>query len=223
LKKQNCASSLFMSTKLFVGGVSWDTNDDGLRDAFSPFGVIESVRIMTDRETGRSRGFGFVEFQTAEAAESALKAMDGSELDGRLLRVDFAAEKPEGGFGGGGRGRDGGGFGGGRGGGRGGFRGGRGGGGFRGGDRFDRSDRFDRGDRNDDENGGGDFENRRGGRGGFGGGGGGYGGGGRGGGGYGGGRGGGGYGGGGRGGGGRGGRGRDQSPPSYNRRDNFNE
>jgi len=170
-----------MSTKLFVGGVSWDTNDDGLRDAFSQFGEIESVRILTDRETGRSRGFGFVEYQTAEAAEAALKAMDGAELDGRILRVDFAAEKPEGG---GGRG---GGFGGGRGGGRGGFRGGRGGG-FR-------------GDRDDD--GGGDFGDRRGGRGGFGGGRGGRGGGGR--------------------GGGRGGYrgGRDQSPPSYNRRDNY--
>ncbi len=128
-----------MSNKLFVGGLSWDTNDAGLRDAFTAFGEVVEAKVITDRDTGRSRGFGFVTFADANSAETAMQEMDGTSLDGRSVRVNIAEERrgPRGG-GGGGRGPGGGG-GGGRGGpprddrggrgGRGGGRGGRGGGG----------------------------------------------------------------------------------------------
>jgi len=115
--------------KLFVGGLSWDTTDDGLREAFSRFGSVTEAKVVTDRETGRSRGFGFVGFQDASAGASAQQAMDGASLDGRTIRVNAAEDKPGGGRGGGGGG--GGGYGGGGGGGGGGFRGGGGGGGGR--------------------------------------------------------------------------------------------
>lgn len=131
-----------MSNKLFVGGLSWDTNDDGLRTAFAEFGVVLEAKVITDRETGRSRGFGFVTMDDAEAAKTAMERMDGSNLDGRAIRVNEANDRPRGG-GRGGRGGDGGGF---RGGGRGGgdYGGGRGrdgggrgrGGGGRGGGRY---------------------------------------------------------------------------------------
>src|SRR5512142_282895 len=117
-----------MSKKLFVGGLSWGTTDDGLHGAFSPFGEIVEAKVITDRETGRSRGFGFVTFANDEGATKAISEMDGTELDGRTIKVNEAEDKPRGG-GGGGRG----GYGGGRGG-RGGSGGGRGG---RGGDRGD--------------------------------------------------------------------------------------
>lgn len=108
-----------MVKKLFVGGLSWGTNDDGLRQAFERFGNIEEARVISDRETGRSRGFGFVTFSDEEGARQAIAEMDGKELDGRSIKVNEAEEKPRsrGGFGGGGGG----------GGGRGGFGGGRGG------------------------------------------------------------------------------------------------
>jgi cold-inducible RNA-binding protein len=113
-----------MSKKLFVGGLSWGTTDDGLHGAFSPFGEIVEAKVITDRETGRSRGFGFVTFADDEGATKAIAEMDGTELDGRTIKVNEAEDKPaRSGGGGGGRG----GYGGG-GGGRGG-RGGRGGGG----------------------------------------------------------------------------------------------
>ncbi len=111
-----------MGKKLFVGGLSWDTTDDGLRQAFQPFGEITEAKVITDRDTGRSRGFGFVTFAEGEEAQSAITAMDGKNLDGKTIKVNEAQEKPRGGgFGGGGRGAGGrgGGFGGGgRGGGR---------------------------------------------------------------------------------------------------------
>ena len=107
-----------MGNKLFVGGLSWDTNDEGLRAAFSQFGVVTEAKVVMDRETGRSRGFGFVTMGDAEAAKSAMQGMDGYELDGRAIRVNEANERGGGG-GGGGRG----GRGGGRGGGGGGHRG----------------------------------------------------------------------------------------------------
>ena len=119
-----------MSMKIFVGGLSWDTTDDGLRGAFERFGDVEDVRIITDRETGRSRGFGFVTFSAGEAGQSAIAELDGTELDGRVIRVNEAEERRprEGGGGYGGGGHGGGGHGGGGRGGRGG-RGGGGGGG----------------------------------------------------------------------------------------------
>ncbi len=126
-----------MSKRLFVGGLSWGTDDEGLRQAFETFGEVTDVKVITDRETGRSRGFGFVTFTDDSAANNAINEMDGTELDGRMIRVNEAQERaPRGGGGGFGGGGDRGGRGGGRGG-RGGGRGGRGGGGG-GGDRRNR-------------------------------------------------------------------------------------
>jgi RNA recognition motif-containing protein len=101
-----------MSKKLFVGGLSWNTNDDGLRQAFERFGDVHDARVITDRDTGRSRGFGFVTFNDNDAAMKAMSEMDGTTLDGRSIKVNEAQEKERSGGGGGGRGRDGG-FGGG--------------------------------------------------------------------------------------------------------------
>jgi len=103
-----------MSKKLFVGSLSWDTNDEGLRTAFSPHGEISEAIVISDRDSGRSRGFGFVTFEDDEAAEKAVAALNGTELDGRTIRVDVAQAKE----------RSGGGGGGGGGGGRGGYGGG---------------------------------------------------------------------------------------------------
>jgi hypothetical protein len=125
-----------MAKKLFVGGLSWNTTDDGLRRAFESFGEVTDAKVVTDRETGRSRGFGFVTFSDNDAATSAIADMDGSDLDGRTIRVNEAEDRPRaGGPGGGGRSFGGGGGGGGRsfGGGGGGGYGGAGGGGDRGG------------------------------------------------------------------------------------------
>lgn len=82
-----------MSKKIFVGGLAWATREDGLRESFSPFGDIVEAKVITDRETGRSRGFGFVTFETADAANRAIEEMNGVELDGRTIRVDLAQEK----------------------------------------------------------------------------------------------------------------------------------
>jgi len=112
-----------MGKKLFVGGLSWNTNDDGLRDAFERFGDIVEAKVITDRESGRSRGFGFVTFANDDAAASAINEMNGAQLDGRTIKVNEAEDK---GFGRGGRGGGGGG-GGSRGGKRGGYGGGYGG------------------------------------------------------------------------------------------------
>jgi len=117
-----------MGNRLFVGNLSFNTTEESLMAAFQEFGEVVEARLMTERETGRSRGFGFVEMATAEAAKKAIEEMNGAVLDGRPLRVNEAEARPERGGGGGG----GGGF---RGGG-----GGRGGGG-RGGDRGGRRDR----------------------------------------------------------------------------------
>ena len=117
-----------MSRKLFVGGLSWNTTDEGLKEAFSRFGVVVEAKVVTDRETGRSRGFGFVSYSEATDGEAARQAMDGASLDGRSIRVNAAEDKPRTGGGGGGGGPRGGGGGGG-----GGYGGGGGGGGGRGG------------------------------------------------------------------------------------------
>src|SRR5271157_1443502 len=111
-----------MSKKLFVGGLSWGTTDEGLHGAFSKFGEIAEAKVITDRETGRSRGFGFVTFVSDESAASAIGEMNGAELDGRTIKVNEAEDKGPRAGGGGGGGR---GYGGSRGGGsRGGARGG---------------------------------------------------------------------------------------------------
>jgi cold-inducible RNA-binding protein len=82
-----------MSKKLFVGSLSWNTDDRGLREAFAPHGEITEATVITDRDTGRSRGFGFVTFADDEAAEKAVAALNQSELDGRTIRVDVAQAK----------------------------------------------------------------------------------------------------------------------------------
>ena len=93
-----------MSRKLFVGGLSWNTNDDGLRQAFERFGDIDEAKVIQDRETGRSRGFGFITFVEPDAARNALGEMNGTVLDGRNIKVNEAEERPRtGGGGAGGR------------------------------------------------------------------------------------------------------------------------
>ncbi|HPQ68271.1 MAG TPA: RNA-binding protein [bacterium] len=97
-----------MSKKLYVGNLSWGTNDQSLHEAFSRFGEIAEAKVITDRDTGRSRGFGFVTFADEESAEAAVSEMNGADLDGRTIKVDRAMEKQRGGGGGGGRGGHGG-------------------------------------------------------------------------------------------------------------------
>ncbi|KAI8004979.1 hypothetical protein LOK49_LG08G02296 [Camellia lanceoleosa] len=93
------------SSKLFIGGLSYGTDDQSLRDAFSGFGDVVDAKVITDRETGKSRGFGFVNFTSDESATSAMSSMDGQPLDGRTVRVSYATERPSSGprgnFGGG--------------------------------------------------------------------------------------------------------------------------
>lgn len=101
-----------MSNKLFVGGLSWDTNDDGLRRAFAAHGDVTDAKVINDRDTGRSRGFGFVTFANADDAQAAIGQLDGTDLDGRTIRVNVAENKPRGGGRGGPRGGGGGGGGG---------------------------------------------------------------------------------------------------------------
>lgn len=109
-----------MAKKLYVGSLPYSVNETQLRELFEPFGGLESVRLILDKFTGKSKGFGFVEFESDESADKAIQEMHGKEIDGRALVVNEArpeAPRERGGFGGGG--------------GRGGFggRGGRGGGG----------------------------------------------------------------------------------------------
>lgn len=79
--------------KLFVGNLSWSTDEHGLRDAAEAYGHVDDVRIITDRETGRSRGFGFVTFADAEHAKAAIEGLNGYNLDGRELKVNEAFER----------------------------------------------------------------------------------------------------------------------------------
>lgn len=137
-----------MGKNLFVGNLSFSTTNESLTEAFAAYGTVTSARVVTDRDTGRSRGFGFVEMSSDEEAQAAIASLNDSDFMGRKIVVNEA--KPQenrggsrggsggggrGGYGGGNRGGGGGGFGGGRdGGGRGGFGGGgRDGGGGRGG------------------------------------------------------------------------------------------
>lgn len=82
-----------MGKKLFVGGINWATTDTDLRESFKEFGDIVEAKIITDRESGRSRGFGFVEYHSEAEADKARSAMNCTELDGREIRVDWAVEK----------------------------------------------------------------------------------------------------------------------------------
>ncbi len=82
-----------MAKKLFVGSLSWDTNDAKLLQAFSRFGEITEAKVITDRDSGRSRGFGFVTFEDDEAADRAIAALNGTELDGRSIKVNVAQER----------------------------------------------------------------------------------------------------------------------------------
>jgi RNA recognition motif-containing protein len=139
-----------MSRKLFVGNLPYSVTSERLSEAFSQFGTVTSSKVIVDRETGRSRGFAFLEMETDDQGAAAMQAMNGALLDGRSIAVREAVERQPGGGGGfgGGGGRDGGGFrprgprppyggggggGGYGGGGGGGYRGGGGGGGYGGG------------------------------------------------------------------------------------------
>lgn len=83
------------TNKLFVGNLSWGLDWRELKDYFKEYWEVAFVRIVSDRETGKSRGFGFVEFENVEDAVKAKEALDGKELDGRELKIDFAQEKKE--------------------------------------------------------------------------------------------------------------------------------
>ncbi len=80
--------------KLFVGGLPWATTDEELRQAFEPFGNVIEANVVLERETGRSRGFGFVTFETVEEATDAQQQMQGRDIGGRQVRVDFANSRP---------------------------------------------------------------------------------------------------------------------------------
>ncbi len=84
---------LLLSNKLFVGGLSWGTTDKDLMDAFAPYGNVTEAKVIKERDSGRSRGFGFVTFDTEEESRAAAEAMNDTELDGRSIRVDFAHDK----------------------------------------------------------------------------------------------------------------------------------
>ena len=101
---------------IFVGNLNFNSTEESVRSMFERFGVVNSARIMTDRDTGRSRGFAFVEMENEGEADQAINALNGSQLDGRAINVNEARPKPDRGFGGGGGGgnRFGGGGGGGR-------------------------------------------------------------------------------------------------------------
>jgi RNA recognition motif-containing protein len=120
-----------MAKKLYVGNLAYTVTDSDLLKLFEPFGAVESVQLIVDRMTGRSKGFAFVEMGTPEAAQAAITGLHGQDFNGRPLTVNEARPKPEGGGGGYGGG-GGGGYGGAGGRGRGDYRGGGGGGGGRG-------------------------------------------------------------------------------------------
>jgi hypothetical protein len=149
-----------MGNKLYVGNLAYSVRDETLQEAFAQFGAVSSAKVMMDRETGRSKGFGFVEMGTDAEAQAAINGMNGQPLQGRAVVVNEARPREErpGGFGGGGRGGYGGGGGGYGGGGGGGYGGGGGRGGYGGG--------------GGSEGGGGGYGGGGGGRGGYGGGGG---------------------------------------------------
>src|SRR2546429_8959754 len=110
-----------MAKKLYVGNLGYAVTDSDLLKMFEPHGTVESAQIIMDRDTGRSKGFGFVEMKSDQEAQAAIAALNGKDMEGRALIVNEARPRPEGGRGGGGggggrdrRGGGGGGFGGGR-------------------------------------------------------------------------------------------------------------
>lgn len=126
-----------MGNKLYVGNLPFSSTEDSLRELFSRHGNVQSAKIITDRASGRSKGFGFVEMSTDDEAQAAISALNGTDMDGRAITVNEARPQAPrtGGFGGGGGGGGGYGGGGGRGGGGGGRGGREGRGGFGGGRR----------------------------------------------------------------------------------------
>jgi RNA recognition motif-containing protein len=97
-----------MAKKLYVGNLAYNTTEDGLRNHFSAFGSVVSVKIIFDRDSGNSKGFGFIEMSTDEEGDSAIAGTNGKDYDGRLIRVNEAMDKPRfngGGGGGGGKSR----------------------------------------------------------------------------------------------------------------------
>jgi RNA recognition motif-containing protein len=122
-----------VAKRLYVGNLSYSMSDSDLRALFEQHGSVTSAQVVMDRDTGRSKGFGFVEMGSEQDAQSAINALNGQEINGRALAVNEARPREERGGGGGGGGRGYGGGGGGRGGGGGGYGGGGGGGGRGGG------------------------------------------------------------------------------------------
>jgi RNA recognition motif-containing protein len=122
-----------VGNKLYVGNLAYSVRDDSLQQAFGQFGTVTSAKVMMDRDTGRSKGFGFVEMGTDAEAQAAINGMNGQALEGRAVIVNEARPREErpGGYGGGGGGGSRGPYGGGGGGGRGSYGGGGGGGGGR--------------------------------------------------------------------------------------------
>jgi RNA recognition motif-containing protein len=92
-----------MAQKLFIGGLAFSTSTERLREVFAAAGQVESAAVVTDRDTGRSRGFGFVEMATTEEAEQAISQFNGKDLDGRQIRVEKASASGGGAGGGGSR------------------------------------------------------------------------------------------------------------------------
>jgi RNA recognition motif-containing protein len=131
-----------MGKKLYVGNLSYDVDSSALEQMFSAHGTVESAQVISDRDTGRSKGFGFVEMSSDAEAQAAIAAMNGQEHQGRALTVNEARPKENRGGGGGGGGGGRGGYGGGGGGGGGRDRGGRGGGYGGGGGGRDRGSRY---------------------------------------------------------------------------------
>ena len=84
-----------MATKLFVGKLSYDSNDDKLRELFAQYGTVESAQVIKDRDSGMSKGFGFVEMAKPEEAQAAISALDGKEFDGRAITVSIAKPRED--------------------------------------------------------------------------------------------------------------------------------
>jgi RNA recognition motif-containing protein len=92
-----------LSSKLYVGNLSFDSTEDDIRELFGRHGTVESVAVITDRETGRPRGFAFVEMSDSSSAQDAIRALDGNDFAGRNIKVNEAQDRRGGGGGGGGR------------------------------------------------------------------------------------------------------------------------
>jgi cold-inducible RNA-binding protein len=83
-----------MGKKIYVGNMNYGTSEEALQKVFAQYGEVSSVKVITDRDTGRAKGFGFVEMATEDAAKAAIAALNGTELDGRQLKVNEALDKP---------------------------------------------------------------------------------------------------------------------------------